>query len=257
MRMFELKEPHLQRVPAATMSAWQRWEMNSITSLPEAVDTPAVVLASAEPVDLSAGPSTASMVIDEDELIRLRLQAKQAGQVEGHKEGFAQGHAEGYAAGLAQTQEQAQALQVLLVALPQAMRTADTEVAEDLLALAIDIAQQVVSQTLAFDPQHMLALVRNLLRMEPVLSGTPRLLLHADDVALVQQHLADELTLAGWRIRTDPTIQRGGCRVHAASGALDATLETRWERVTAAFQHKPDKPKKTPKPRKPKEAGHA
>ncbi len=255
--MSELIELPRQREPAATMSAWQRWEMSSITSAPVAAEAPAALSASAAPAGPAAGPSAATLVIDEDELIRLRLQAQQAGQAEGRKEGFAQGQAEGYAAGLAQAQAQAQALQALLVALPQAMRTADAEVAEDLLALAIDIAQQVVSQTLATDPQPMLALVRNLLRMEPVLNGTPRLLLHADDVALVQQHLADELSAAGWRIRTDPTIQRGGCRVHAASGALDATLETRWERVTAAFQHKPDKPKKVTKPRKPKEAGHA
>jgi flagellar assembly protein FliH len=255
--MSELKEPQQRTAPAATMSAWQRWEMSSITALPKAAEVPLVSPASAELAEPPAGPSAATLVIDEDELIRLRLQAQQAGQAEGHKEGFAQGQAEGYAAGLAQAQAQAQALQALLVALPQAMRTADAEVAEDLLSLAIDIAQQVVSQALASDPQHMLPLVRNLLRMEPVLSGTPRLLLHADDAALVQQHLAEELTLAGWRIRTDPTIQRGGCRVHAASGALDATLETRWERVTAAFQHKPDKPKRVSKPRKPKEAGHA
>jgi flagellar assembly protein FliH len=249
-------EPLRRRAPPATMSAWQRWEMTSITSTPAAIDAPAAASADAPLLAPASSTGGSTMVIDEDELIRLRLQAQQAGQAEGRKEGFAIGKTEGYAAGLALAKAQAQALQALLVALPQAMRTAETEVAEDLLALAIDIAQQVVSQTLASEPQHMLALVRDLLRMEPVLSGTPRLLMHADDVALVQQHLADELTAAGWRIRTDPTIQRGGCRVHAASGALDATLETRWERVTAAFQHKPDKPKKIPKPRKLKEVGH-
>ena len=252
-----MSEPLRQRVPAATMSAWQRWEMSSITSNPVAAEVaPAPGMPAATQTEPPSLASASSVVIDEDELVRLRLQAQQAGQAEGRKQGFAQGHTEGYAAGLAQAQAQAQALQALLLTLPQAMRTAEAEVAEDLLALAIDIAQQVVSQTLVADPQPMLALVRNLLRMEPVLNGTPRLLLHADDVALVQQHLADELSGAGWRIRTDPTIQRGGCRVHAASGALDATLETRWERVTAAFQHKPDKPKRAPKPRKPKEAGH-
>lgn len=239
------------------MSAWQRWEMTSITSTPALAEVPAATgSAGTTLTEPSSLASASTVVIDEDELIRLRLQAQQAGQAEGHKQGFAEGHTEGYAAGLAQAQEQAQAMRALLVALPHAMHTAETEVAEDLLALALDIAQQVVSQTLVSDPQPMLALVRNLLRMEPLLSGTPRLLLHADDVALVQQHLGDELTVADWRIRTDPTIQRGGCRVHAASGALDATLETRWERVTAAFQHKPDKPTKTHKPRKPKETGH-
>lgn len=256
--MSEVLSERLQSgVAPRQMSAWQRWEMTSITSAPAVAEGPAAAgMDAACPTEPASLACASPVVMDEDELTRIRLQAQQAGQAEGQKQGFAQGHAEGYAAGLAKAQTQAQAMQALLLALPQAMHTAEAEVAEDLLALAIDIAQQVVNQTLVADPEPMLALVRNLLRMEPVLNGTPRLLLHADDVALVQQHLGEELTMAGWRIRTDLTIQRGGCRVHAASGALDATLETRWERVTAAFQHKPDKPKKTPKPKRTKEAGH-
>ena len=93
----------------------------------------------------------------------------------------------------------------------------------------------MVRQALPVEPQPILALVRELLHAEPALNGTPRLLLHADDAVLVQQYLADDLQVAGWRIRTDLTITRGGCRVHAASGSLDATLETRWERVAAAL----------------------
>lgn len=213
-------------VPAQLMSAWQRWEMSSITAAP----------ASASTADKAppAAPA-AALVIDEAELLRLRLQAQQAGQAQGYQEGLAQGKAEALAAGLSLAQEQAQALRTLLLALPTAMQAAEREVADELLALALAIAHQLVRQELATEPRHILTLVRELLRMEPTLSGTPRLLMHADDAALVQQHLADDLHAAGWRIRTDLSITRGGCRVHAAGGALDATLETRWERVAAAF----------------------
>lgn len=214
-------------LPPALLSAWQRWEMNSISAAP-------VGDRNASQAQLPAALAPA-LVIDQAELVRLRLQAQQAGQTEGHQEGYAQGKSEGYAAGLSLAQEQAQALRTLLLALPTALRAAESEVADDLLALALDIARQVVRQALTTEPQHILTLVHELLRMEPTLSGTPRLLMHVDDAALVQQHLADDLHAAGWRIRTDLSIQRGGCRVHAASGALDATLETRWQRVAAAF----------------------
>ncbi|MDD5335609.1 MAG: flagellar assembly protein FliH [Rhodoferax sp.] len=217
-------------VPAELMSAWQRWEMSSISAAPRSAGS-----AAAAPRALPPATAHPAPLIDEAELVRLRLQAQQAGQAEGHREGYAQGQAEGYAAGLSQAQEQAQALHDLLQSLPTAMRAAEREVADDLLALARDIARQMVRQELTTEPRHILALVRELLRMEPTLGGTPRLLMHVDDAALVQQHLADELHAAGWRIRTDLSIQRGGCRVHAAGGALDATLETRWERVNAAF----------------------
>ncbi|HEY9447557.1 MAG TPA: FliH/SctL family protein, partial [Burkholderiales bacterium] len=62
-----------------------------------------------------------------------------------------------------------------------------------------------------------------------------RLVLHPDDVALVQQHLAHDLEAAGWLICGDETLTRGGCRVDAASGELDATLEARWEQVAATL----------------------
>ncbi len=210
------------------LSAWQRWEMTSIAQ--------EVIAASAatttEPV---AAPPASASLIEEAELERLRLEARQKGESEGREQGFALGHGEGYAAGLCLAQEQAQSLRTLLQALPAALRCAEHEVADDVLALALDIARQLVRQTLAIEPQTILPLVRELLHAEPALNGTPRLLLNADDAVLVQQHLADDLQLAGWRIRTDLSITRGGCRVHAASGALDATLETRWERVAAAL----------------------
>lgn len=210
------------------LSAWERWEMTSIV---EELN-PAPGKTKADPV---LEPLEPALLIDEAELARLRLDAQQTGEVEGRQQGFTQGHSEGYAAGLTLAQEQAQALRTLMLALPAALRAAEREVADDLLTLALDIARQVVCQALPAEPQPILALVRELLHTEPALNGTPRLLLHADDAALVRQHLADDLHAAGWRIRTDPSITRGGCHVHAASGALDATLETRWERVAAAL----------------------
>lgn len=218
--------------PKERMTAWQRWEMESFKNPQPDAAPPSLAT---EP---EFKPLEPVLLIDEAELTRLRLQAQQNGEADGHRKGFAQGYDEGYAAGLTQAQEQAQALHTLLLALPAALRAAEREVADDVLTLALDIAHQVVrheADTLSSESQPILALVRELLHTEPALSGTPRLLLHADDAALVQQYLADDLQAAGWRIRTDPAITRGGCRVHAASGSLDATLETRWERVAAAL----------------------
>jgi flagellar assembly protein FliH len=229
---FSSGQPSARRasVPKERLSAWQRWEMTSIAE--ELIPKPCEEKASP---DTALKPLEPALLIDEAELARLRLEAQQAGEVEGRQQGFAQGHSEGYAAGLTLAREQAQSLRTLMLALPAALCAAEREVADDLLALALDIAHQVVRQALPSEPQPILTLVRELLHMEPALNGTPRLLLHADDAVLVQQHLGDDLQSAGWRIRTDLSITRGGCRVHAASGALDATMETRWERVSAAF----------------------
>ena len=175
------------------------------------------------------------VLIDEAELDRLRLEAQKAGETAGHEQGHVVGLAQGYAAGLAATQAQAAQLQALTLALPAALQLVQSSIADDLLALALDIARQVLGQALAAEPQAILAVVHELLHAEPSLAGAPQLLLHPDDAALVKELLADDLNAAGWRIRADAHIARGGCRVTAHSGERDATVQARWERVSAAL----------------------
>lgn len=210
------------------LSAWQRWEMSSFTQEP----APGPTAAPAEP---ELQPLAPVLLMNEAELSRLRLEAQKAGEADGYEQGYGRGLADGQAAGLAAMRAQAGQLQALTLALPAALRAAEDMVADELLALALDIARQVFGQALAVDPQAILTVVHELLQAEPALSGAPQLLLHADDAALVKEHLGDELKGAGWRIRVDGHISRGGCRVLASGGERDATLETRWERVTASL----------------------
>jgi flagellar assembly protein FliH len=246
--------------PKTQQSAWQRWEMRSIAEeLPPASINPATKpwdgstdrraarAALPEPWDGFTERRAARIpepapeavqppaVIDEAELERLRLEARKAGETEGYEKGFARGQAEGRAIGSAAVQAQAGQLLALATALPAALRIAENSVADDLLALALDIARKVLGQSLALEPNAILPWVHELLQAEPVLSGAPQLLLHPDDATLVKEHMADDLKVAGWRIRADAHIARGGCRVLATGGERDATLETRWERVAATL----------------------
>ena len=220
------------------MTAWQRWEMAAFLD-------PAPSVAEQEPEAMQIEPEPEPepelqqiepvLLIDEAELERLRLEAQRSGELEGRRLGYAQGHTEGYSAGRAAAQNDAEHLRTLAAALPNALRGAERDIAEDLLSLALDVAGQVLRQALVTNQQAILAVVRELLCAEPALSGSPRLILHADDVALVRKYLGDDLQAAGWAMLSDASITRGGCRVQAASGELDATLETRWERVAAAL----------------------
>lgn len=215
--------------PKVPLTAWQRWEMASFA---QALQPNTAETAAPEPV---LEPFEPVLLIDEAELTRLRLQAQETGKTEGYALGYARGQTEGHAAGLAAVQAQAEQLRALALTLPAALRMAESSVADELLALALDIARQVLGQALTADPQALLPLVHELLQAEPALTGAPQLLLHPDDAALVKEHLADELKSAGWRIRIDAHITRGGCRALASSGERDASLETRWERVTATL----------------------
>lgn len=213
-----------------SLSAWQRWEMGTLESEDPAHDhVQALVVPRVDPEALAR----------DNELSRLRLQARAEGRTEGHREGLAkgraEGHAEGLATGLAAASAHAEQLRALAATLPAALRRAESELADAILTLALDVARQVVHRTLRAEPEWVLPLVQDLLHAEPALQGEPRLLLHPDDVALVKSSLGNELQIAGWQVRPDDTLARGGCRVQSASGEMDASLETRWKSVTAAL----------------------
>lgn len=171
-------------------------------------------------------------------------QAREAAVAQGHAEGLARGLAEGrargheeaLAAGAAAMQAQAAQLQALAAAFTQALRDADAAMSGTLAELALDLARHIVGRELATDPRCLTALVQRLLRQEPALQGEPRLLLHPADAALVGETLGAELEAAGWQVRPDESIARGGCAVHSAGGAIDATVEGRRSRVEAAFR---------------------
>jgi flagellar assembly protein FliH len=223
------------------LSAWQRWEMDTLNEPPPEAPAPRKLSAAPE-----APPSMA--LLHAAELAQLRREARAAGEAEGRREGralgqaegHAEGRAEGLAAGLAAASAHAEQLRALTTSFPAAVRRAETEVADALLTLALDVARQVVHRTLRAEPEWVLPLVQDLLHIEPALQGEPRLLLHPDDVALVKNSLGNELQLAGWQVRADDSLARGGCRVQSASGEMDASLDTRWKSVTTALRRDAD-----------------
>jgi flagellar assembly protein FliH len=210
------------------LSAWQRWEMDTLDG-PAPRPAPGPAGRGAVPPAAEAPPSVA--LLHAAELVSLRREARSAGDGEGRREGHAKGHAEGYAQGRTEG---------LAAGLPAALRRADSELAGAVLALALEVARQVVHRTLRAEPEWVLPLVQDLLHAEPALQGEPRLLLHPDDVALVRNSLGNELQAAGWQVRPDETMSRGGCRVQSATGEMDASLETRWKSVTAALHRDVD-----------------
>ena len=208
----------------ARMTAYQRWEMASFDPVP---------------TDRTAADQAAR----EKHLRRVRDEAHAqglasghvAGQALGYKAGYDQGYDQGINEGRRLAAQEAARLSSLADQFKTALQAADAVVAEALTALALDIAQQVVLQHLALDPTALLAVARTVIAAEPALSGAPYLTVNPADLPIVEAYLLEELQAAGWLVRTDPDIERGGCKAQAASGEIDATNVTRWERVAAAL----------------------
>jgi flagellar assembly protein FliH len=142
-----------------------------------------------------------------------------------HKEGYAAGYEEGTARG----RMEALRLHTLVEGLEQALVKIDAEVAEELLALSIEIARQMVRRTLAQQREGIVDLVREALGQLP--QNHALLHLNPQDASLVREHLGEQLAHVGNRIIEDAQITLGGCRIEASGSQIDATVETRWRRI--------------------------
>lgn len=157
-----------------------------------------------------------------------------AARKEGHAKGFEQGQKEGLAAGKKQIDDAARRLEKIIKAFTQPMDEVDETVEEELLALALVVARQVIRREILQDPQLILAVVREAMSELPTAARQVRLYLHPDDATLVREiSHADDGEERAWKIVDDVTISRGGCRIESQTSRIDASVEKRLETVVA------------------------
>lgn len=148
---------------------------------------------------------------------------------------FDEGYAAGYDHGSAAARREAGRLQALAEVASGVFDRFETDLAPRLLALAAEIARQVIQRELALDNNAVLAVVRD--AFGQLIGGETgrQLLLHPSDVQLVRAHLGEELELGQWKIVEDTGIEAGGCRIATQQSDVDSTLDTRWKRTLAAL----------------------
>lgn len=197
--------------PKEHLTAYQRWEL------------PAFDMAKAENqvIDL---PTAA-------QLEHIHVQAHEEGYQAGHKEGYQAGYTEG----LKQATVEAQRITKMLESLNKEFQNVDQQIAQSLLNLALDVSKQMLQQALKVKPELLLDVVRAAINELPYFNHNAHLVLHSDDAALLRAHMGEQLLHTGWKIFEDNQIERGGCRVETAHSQIDATLPTRWQRVTASI----------------------
>lgn len=144
---------------------------------------------------------------------------------EAHQEGYAAGYEEGVARGRMEAAE----LHQLVESLDQAMSSLDQEVAEEIQALAIAIARQVIRDTLTTNPETILTVVREALQNLPQQSAVIHL--NPEDLQLVLRYMEEHAGSIEQRLQEDPAVMKGGCLIESSGGQIDAQIETRWRRV--------------------------
>ncbi|MHB8224351.1 flagellar assembly protein FliH [Acidithiobacillus sp.] len=199
-----------------TIGDLQRWQLPDMT----------VVAVRAPPMEAAGESISAQSVVlpTADELQAIYGQAEREGREQGNQQGYAAGYAEGMAAA---AQDQ-QALQQILHGFSMPLRALDVSVEQSLLALAMEIARQVIRHELILRPESLLPLLREALRAVPVRSAQPSIRLHPDDLALVER-LMPELTEQGVVLQADAELERGGVLVAASLDAEVARPDRRWQ----------------------------
>jgi flagellar assembly protein FliH len=176
-------------------------------------------------------------------LAQLQMQAHEQGYNAGMNEGRQQGHDLGYQEGLAKglengleqaRQQQAPVharMQQLVSEFQNTLDALDSVIASRLMQMALEAARQVIGHTPAVDNSSLIKQIQGLLQQEPLFSGKPQLRVHPDDLQRVEEMLGATLSLHGWRLRGDPSLHHGGCKVSADEGDLDASVATRWQEL--------------------------
>lgn len=201
-------------IPKEQLTAFERWELASFDPHAPGKKT-------------AAPPQQTEAITTAAELENIRQQAQ--------NEGYAQGREAGYADGIRQAHEEAAQVHALMENLQAALNQVDEQVAQSLLDLSLEVARQMVRETLQAKPEVILKVVNDAIGSLPHFNQNAHLILHPDDAALVREHMGEQLAHAGWKIFTDARIERGGCRVETAHSHVDATTGTRWKRIVESI----------------------
>ena len=190
-------------IPKENLTAWQRWELGSFEQKKASPATQRKPAASGLPTA--------------DEIERI------------HRDAHKQGYDAGYEEGTARARMEALRLHTLVEQLEAALAGFDQQVGEALLGLSLEVARQVVRQTIAARPTAILDVVREALTQLPHQHAA--IYLHPEDASLVRAYLGDQFAHLGHRIFEEASLGRGSLRMEAGGSHLDAGVETRWRRV--------------------------
>ncbi|MDR2187388.1 MAG: flagellar assembly protein FliH [Azonexus sp.] len=214
-------------IPKKEIAAYQRWQADSFDRKPPPPAPPP----KEPPPEAEAAP-----LPEPEPAVRLPT-VEDIERI--HEEARASGHAAGLAEGRAAAAEECRQAAALaarqFVALTDDLRKAleqiDQAVAEQLLALGIEIAAQVMRGQIAVREDVLLPIVREAIAALPLHNENVTLRLNPADAADLRRLMGDELADNGVQIAEDGALGVGSCLLQSGASEIDAGIETRWKRV--------------------------
>ncbi len=176
----------------------------------------------------------------DDEIIKAKAaKLYEDAQQTGYSKGYAKGMQDGFVVGLdnarSEVDEECDTLRAVSSHFQQSLQTMDEQIADDVLSLALDIAQAMTKQAMQHDENAILPIITDAMHYLPTVEKPARLLLNIEDAEVIRKHLGDELQNEGWVIQEESHIESGGCIVETGANRIDATNQIRWKRISEAL----------------------
>jgi flagellar assembly protein FliH len=156
---------------------------------------------------------------------------------EGFEKGQQAGRQAGYNEGRARAQAEAAQIHAVAQAAQAALQALGDTLASKTVTLAAAIAKKIMQREMQHCPDNLLDVVRDALTLLPDNTERVRIVVNSADVELVRAAInangnppASECVVTG-----ADDLPRGGCRIVAPGGDIDATLATRTARVLEAL----------------------
>lgn len=221
-----------------------RWPVPPLDSREAEVARAPVKAPAPQPTEPAAGPAPTAMPDDAAAAVLDAIRAQKAaegyaeGLARGREEGRAQGHDEGYAAARRAAEAEAATVAAQFAKVVETLggqiKVLDDAVEDAVVALALELARRVVGAEVNRSRESLVGLIRHVLTEIPIDTGTPRILLHPDDLTALRMHMPE----IGGKVDlvADDSIEPGGCRVLADGIDSETRPDRRWVERSNLFE---------------------
>ncbi|MCA3181469.1 MAG: FliH/SctL family protein [Burkholderiaceae bacterium] len=172
---------------------------------------------------------------DRDPSDAQRVPTYEDGLRDGYARGLEEARLEAAQARRLESEAIARRADALLGALTAQLAEVQQAYADEVVALAVEVARSAFGAALRVRDDAVVPAVVAALAALGDEHAKATIRLHPDDAALVGEQLAPMLAARGAQLVVDDAIAPGGCRVDTARSSVDATVAMRWRRALAAL----------------------
>lgn len=165
-------------------------------------------------------------------------EGKTKGIQSGFEEGLTQGKEQGIELAQPIVDEKLEQLDTLFNALNTPLRHYDEAAEMQLIALTTMLAEAVIYTEVKTNPKAILSTLKQCMDALPLMQQQCEIQLHPDDFTnIVSSYGQDEIDKRGWRLKSEPSLESGGCIVNANNSSIDFSLQSRISDTLNSFLH--------------------